>query len=125
VRPGSAQLGCGVAQLRCGVAQIGRGVAQIGRGVAQLGCVVAQLGCGVAQLGCGGGSLGCGVAQLIARRLAVRRARVRILTRHPREVSSTELFSYGKKKSGIQAETRFIGVKFTAIEKPAKFHLKN
>jgi hypothetical protein len=31
--------------------------------------------------------------QLVARRLAVRRARVRIPTRHPREVSNTELFS--------------------------------
>jgi hypothetical protein len=36
---------------------------------------------------------GCGVAQLVARRLAVRRARVRIPIRHPREVSATELFS--------------------------------
>jgi hypothetical protein len=36
--------------------------------------------------------LGCGVAQLVARRLAVRRARVRVPIRHPREVSATELF---------------------------------
>jgi hypothetical protein len=35
----------------------------------------------------------CGMAQLVARQLAVRRARVRIPTRHPREVSATELFS--------------------------------
>ncbi len=32
------------------------------------------------------------MAQLIARRLAVRRTRVRIPTRHPREASATELF---------------------------------
>jgi hypothetical protein len=39
------------------------------------------------------GSVGCGMAQLVARRLAVRQARVRIPTWHPREVSATELFS--------------------------------
>jgi hypothetical protein len=42
-------------------------------------------GCGIA--------LGCGMAQLVARRLAERRTRVRIPTQHPREVSATELFS--------------------------------
>jgi hypothetical protein len=41
-------------------------------------------GCGVAQLGCGVAQLGCGVAQIVARRLAVRQARVRISARHPR-----------------------------------------
>jgi hypothetical protein len=35
---------------------------------------------------------GCGMAQLVVCRFAIRRARVRILTRHPREVSATELF---------------------------------
>ncbi len=50
-----------------------------------------SVGCGLAQLGCGVAQLGCGVAQLVARRLAVRRARVRIPARHPREVSATEL----------------------------------
>ncbi len=58
-----------------------------------------SVGCGMAQQGAAWlsrvrhGSVGCGMAQLVARRLAVRRARVRILTRHPREVSATELFS--------------------------------
>jgi hypothetical protein len=33
------------------------------------------------------------MAQLVARRLAVRQPRVRIPTRHPREVSATELIS--------------------------------
>jgi hypothetical protein len=37
-------------------------------------------------------SVGCGVAQLVARRLAVRRAGVGIPTRHTKEVSATELF---------------------------------
>ncbi len=41
-----------------------------------------QLGCGLA-LGCGVAS-GCGVAKTVARRLAVRQARVRISARHPR-----------------------------------------
>jgi hypothetical protein len=36
------------------------------------------------RLGCGVVKLGCGVAQIIARRLAVRQARVRISARHPR-----------------------------------------
>ncbi len=61
--------------------------------MAQPGCGMAQSGCGMAQLWCGMAQLGCGMAQLIARRLAVRRARVRIPTHHPREVSATELFS--------------------------------
>jgi hypothetical protein len=40
------------------------------------------LGCGVAQrVRCG--SEGCGVAQIVAHRLAVRQARVRISARHP------------------------------------------
>jgi hypothetical protein len=34
--------------------------------------------------GCGVAQIGCGVAQIIARRLAVRQARVRISARHPR-----------------------------------------
>jgi hypothetical protein len=38
-------------------------------------------------------SLGCDVGLLVARRLAVRRARVRIPARRPREVFATELFS--------------------------------
>jgi hypothetical protein len=36
------------------------------------------------------GSLGCSVAQLVARWLAVRQARVRISARHPMEVPPTE-----------------------------------
>ena len=39
------------------------------------------------------GSVWCGVAQLVARRLAVRQARVRFSARHHREVSPTELTS--------------------------------
>ena len=66
------------------MAQIGCGVAQTGCGVAQTGCGVAQTGCGVAQIGCGVAQIGCGVAQIVAHRLAVRQARVRILARHPR-----------------------------------------
>jgi hypothetical protein len=60
---------------------------------------MAQLGCGIAQQGAAWlsrvrhGSVGCGMTQLVARRLAVRRDRVRIPTRHPREVSASELFS--------------------------------
>ncbi len=53
-------------------------------GVAQIGCGVAQTGCGVAQIGCGVAQIGCGEAQIVARRLAVRQARVRISARHPR-----------------------------------------
>jgi hypothetical protein len=44
---------------------------------------VAQIGCGVAQIG-------CGVAQIVAHRLAVRQARVRISARHPERRPSTE-----------------------------------
>ncbi len=39
----------------------------------------------------------CGVAQLVARRLAVRQARVRFSARHHREVFPTELTSDEKK----------------------------
>ncbi len=39
------------------------------------------------------GSVWCGVAQLVARRLAVRQARVRFSARHHREVFPTELTS--------------------------------
>jgi len=52
--------------------------------------------CGVAQYGAAWlsmvrrGSVWCGVAQLVARRLAVRHARVRFSTRHHREVFPTE-----------------------------------
>jgi hypothetical protein len=46
--------------------------------------------CGVAQLWCGVAQLWCGVAQLVARRLAVRQARVRFSARHHREVFPTE-----------------------------------
>ncbi len=42
---------------------------------------------------CGVTQLWCGVAQLIARRLAVRQARVRFSARHHREVFPTELTS--------------------------------
>jgi hypothetical protein len=42
--------------------------------------------CGVAQLLCGVAQLLCGVAQLVARRLAVRQARVKFSARHHREV---------------------------------------
>jgi hypothetical protein len=65
-------------------------VAQIGCGVAQTGCGVAQIGCGVAQTGCGVAQLGCGVVQIVAHRLAVRQARVRIPARHPWRRPSTE-----------------------------------
>jgi hypothetical protein len=51
--------------------------------VAQLGCGVAQIGCGVAEIGCGVTQIGCGVAQIVAHRLVVRQARVRISARHP------------------------------------------
>ncbi len=40
---------------------------------------------------CGVAQLWCGVAQLVARRLAVRQARVRFSARHHREVFPTEL----------------------------------
>ncbi len=49
--------------------------------VTSIRCSVAQ-GCSVA--------LGCSVAQLVARWLAVRQARVRISARHPMEVPPTE-----------------------------------
>ncbi len=65
-------------------------MAQIGCGVAQTGCGVAQIGCGVAQTGCGVAQLGCGVVQIVAHRLAVRQARVRIPARHPWRRPSTE-----------------------------------
>jgi hypothetical protein len=70
--------------------RVRRGTTRVRHGTTQgaawhnSGCGVAQLGCGVAQLGCGVAQLGCGVAQLVARRLAVRQARVRISARHPR-----------------------------------------
>ncbi len=83
-----AQTECGVAQTECGVAQTECGVAQTECGVAQTECGVAQTECSVAQTE-------CGVA-----RLAVRRARFLIPTRHPREVSATELFSnYGMERT--------------------------
>ncbi len=59
--------------------------------MAQPWCGVAQLWCGVAQLWCGVAQPWCGVAQLVARRLAVRQARVRFSARHHREVFPTEL----------------------------------
>ncbi len=47
------------------------------------------------------------MAQLVARRLAVRRARVRIPAWHPREVSATELYSDdGMEKSLRRARVR-------------------
>ncbi len=49
--------------------------------------------CGVAQLWCGVAQSWCGVAQLVARRPAVRQARVRFSARHHREVFPTELSS--------------------------------
>jgi len=42
---------------------------------------------------CGVAQLRCGVAQLVARRLAVRQARVQFLACHHREVFPTELTS--------------------------------
>jgi hypothetical protein len=82
VRRGSA--GCGVAQIGCCVAQLGCGVAQIGCGVAQRGCGVVQVkvrrgsdqGAAWLREGAPWFRLGCGVAQIVARRLAVRQARV-------------------------------------------------
>jgi hypothetical protein len=49
-------------------------------------CGVAQQRCGVAQLKVRRGSVRCGVAQLVARRLAVRQARVGFSARHLMEV---------------------------------------
>jgi hypothetical protein len=60
---------------------------------------VAQIGCGVAQIGCGVAQTGCGVAQIVARRLAVRQARVRISARHPRR-GPLPSGSYEENKSG-------------------------
>ncbi len=45
--------------------------------------------------------LWCGVAQLAARRLAVRQARVRFSARHHREVISTEHTSDGEMERGF------------------------
>ncbi len=64
------RLGCGVAQLGCGVAQI------------RVRCGSDRMRCGSDRVRCG--SKGCGVAQIVAHRLAVRQARVRISARHPR-----------------------------------------
>ncbi len=77
-----------------GAAWHSRGAAWLSWGAAWLSWGAAWLSWGAAWLsGVRRGSLGCGVAQLVARRLAVRRPRVRILARHPREVPATELFS--------------------------------
>ncbi len=72
---------CGSFRARCG---------SEGCGVAQLGCGVSQVRvrCGSVRVRCG--SLGCGVVQIVAHRLAVRQARVRIPARHPWRRPSTE-----------------------------------
>ncbi len=68
-------------------------------GVAQLWCGVAQLWCGVAQNGAAWlskvrrGSVMVRRGSVVASRLAVRQARVRISPRHHREVFPTELTS--------------------------------
>ena len=56
--------------------------------------------CGVAHYGAAWLS-GCGVAQLVARRLAVRQARVRISARHHREVCPTEHRSDEEMERGL------------------------
>ncbi len=55
------------------------------------------------------GSLWCAVAQLVARRLAVRRARVRFSTRHHREVFPTEQTSDEEMERGL-SKWRWINV---------------
>jgi hypothetical protein len=47
------------------------------------------------------GSVWCGVAQLVARRLAVRQARVRFSARHHREVFPTEHTSDEEMERGL------------------------
>jgi hypothetical protein len=79
-----AQSGCGVAQLGCGVTQ--EGTAWLSYGAAWLRRVQR-------------GSKGCGVAQIVARQLAVRQARVRISARHPRG-GTLPSGSYEENKSG-------------------------
>jgi hypothetical protein len=70
-----------------------RGVKNHGAAWINQGAAWCQSWCGVDQSGCGVDQLGCYVAQLGARQLAVGQPRVRIPTRHPRDVSATELFS--------------------------------
>ncbi len=65
--------------------------------------------CGVAQNGAAWLSLWCGVAQLVARRLAVRQARVRFSARHHREVFPTEHTSDEEMERGL-SEWRWINV---------------
>jgi hypothetical protein len=55
------------------------------------------------------GSIWCGVAQLVARRLAVRQARVRFSARHHREVIPTEHKSDEEMERGL-SEWRRINV---------------
>ena len=81
VRRGSVW--CGVAHY--GAAWLSHGAAWLSHGAAWLSMVRrGSVWCGVAQLW-------CGVAQLVARRLAVRQARVRFPARHHREGLPTEL----------------------------------
>ncbi len=58
---------------------------------------------------CGVAQLWCGVAQLVARRLAVRQARVRISARHHREAFPTEHRSDEEMQRGL-SEWRRINV---------------
>ncbi len=53
-----------------------------GRGVALRVGVAFRMRCGSS--GCGVAQIGCGVAQIVAHRLAIRQARVRISAQHPR-----------------------------------------
>ncbi len=76
------------------------GAAWLSHGAAWLSMVRhSSVWCGVAQYGVAWlsmvrrGSVWCGVAQLVARRLAVRQARVRFSAWHHREVFPTELKS--------------------------------
>ncbi len=76
-------------------------MAKLWCGVAKLWCGVAKLWCGVAKRWCGVAKLWCGVAKLVARRLAVRQARVRFSARHHREVFPTEHTSDEEMERGL------------------------
>ncbi len=89
-------LWCGVAQLWCGVAQlygaawlsymVRRGSVMVRRGSVYGAAWLSWLVRRGSVYGAAWLSLWCGVAQLVARRLAVRQARVRFSARHHREV---------------------------------------
>ncbi len=96
---------CGVAQSWCGVAQHGAAwPSMLRRG--PVWCGVAQYGAAWPSHGAAWpsmvrrGPVWCGVAQLVARRLAVRQARVRFSARHHREVFPTEQTSGEEMENG-------------------------